>query len=118
MRKIITVVAVASFALCGAGLIVAMATAGPDAPTRDLHSLTAATTPAPAPATVATANVPAPDADPYAVYLAHAPKGAVKLSREDAQIRAYLGCGQKFAPGTIDAALAAAYRPTGICDKG
>lgn len=56
MRKIITTVAVAVFALCGAGLIVAMATAGPDA-TPAAAEAPAATT---APGTVATANVPAP----------------------------------------------------------
>lgn len=56
-------------------------------------------------------------ADPYAVYLATAPAGAVHLSREDAQTRALLGCGQTWAPGTVDAALAAAYRPTGLCGR-
>lgn len=47
--------------------------------------------------------------EPYEVYLALAPKGAPKISREDAQTRALLGCGQAWAPGTIDAALAEAY---------
>ncbi|MGH6693422.1 MAG: hypothetical protein ACREF4_22360 [Gammaproteobacteria bacterium] len=52
---------------------------------------------------------PAGDADPYEVYLEIAPDGALDLSREDAQTRAYLGCGHRFAPGTVDAALAEAY---------
>lgn len=52
---------------------------------------------------------PAAKADPYEVYLKMAPAGAPNLSREDAQARAYLGCGQTFAPGTVDAALAKAY---------
>lgn len=39
------------------------------------------------------------------------------LSREDAQARALLGCGQEWAPGTIDALLAEAYRQLpGFCD--
>ena len=47
--------------------------------------------------------------DPYEVYLKNRPKGSPKLSREDAQARAYLGCGQEWAPGTVDAVLAEAY---------
>jgi hypothetical protein len=47
--------------------------------------------------------------DPYEVYLRNAPPGAPHLTREDAQARAFLGCGQKFAPGTVDAVLADAY---------
>lgn len=65
----------------------------------------------------ATPAATTPAADPYAVYLAHNPDPSLVLSREDAQARAYLGCGQTFAPGTIDAALADAYRPTGLCGK-
>lgn len=53
--------------------------------------------------------------DAYSVYLAHNPRADLILSPEDAQARAYLGCGQQWAPGTVDAALADAYRPTGIC---
>lgn len=53
------------------------------------------------------------DRSNYAWYLEIAPPGAPELSREDAQTRAYLGCGQSWAPGTVDAALAEAYR--GIC---
>ncbi|NIL42922.1 hypothetical protein HCB17_18540 [Salinispora arenicola] len=63
-----------------------------------------------------TSQVPAPEpsaepapADPYEVYLDLAPADAVNLSREDAQARAMLGCGQTWAPGTVDAALAEAY---------
>jgi hypothetical protein len=48
-------------------------------------------------------------ADPYEVYLTLAPKDAPKISHEDAQTRALLGCGQAWAPGTVDAALAEAY---------
>jgi hypothetical protein len=65
----------------------------------------------PAPASLGTAYA----ADPYDEYLLHAPRGAPFMTREDALTRAYLGCGQTFAPGTVDAALAAAYR--GICLK-
>ncbi len=50
---------------------------------------------------------PAP-ADPYEVYLDLAPAGEVELSREGAQTRAMRGCGQTWAPGTVDAALAKA----------
>lgn len=57
---------------------------------------------------------PAPS-DPYQQYLALNPDSDLVLSREDAQARAFLGCGIAWAPGTIDAALAEAYRPTGIC---
>lgn len=53
----------------------------------------------------------APAADPYETYLENAPAGAPKLSREDAQARAMLGCGEKWAPGTVDAVLADAYQP-------
>ena len=56
-------------------------------------------------------------ADPYETYLANAPEmpadwaGEWPLSREDAQARAVAGCGQDWAPGTIDAALQEAYQP-------
>ncbi|WP_262015656.1 hypothetical protein [Micromonospora sp. Mcm103] len=64
-----------------------------------------------APSGPAGSTQPAPKAtaDPYDVYLKLAPKDAPKISREDAQARALLGCGQKWAPGTVDAALAEAY---------
>nr|WP_018217122.1 hypothetical protein [Salinispora vitiensis] len=39
----------------------------------------------------------------------------MELSREDAQTRAYLGCGQPWAPKTVDAALAEAYAE--LCAK-
>lgn len=65
--------------------------------------------PVEAPAPVPSASAP----DPYAVYLRNAPADAPQLSREDAQARAYLGCGMTFAPGTVDAILAEAYE--GIC---
>jgi hypothetical protein len=58
---------------------------------------------------------PALQADPYGVYLASAPTGAKTLTREDAQIRATLGCGHTFAAGTVDKALADAYRPA-VCE--
>jgi hypothetical protein len=66
-----------------------------------------------APAAVATTT---PASDPYAVYLKNNPRADLVLSREDAQTRAILGCGQTFAPGTVDRVLAEAYRPMGICD--
>lgn len=47
--------------------------------------------------------------DPYAAYLAKAPKGEHTLSREDAATRAQLGCGKTWPPGTVDAVLAEAY---------
>jgi hypothetical protein len=46
---------------------------------------------------------------PYDVYLERNPDPSLVLSREDAQTRAMLGCGEKWAPGTIDAVLAEAY---------
>lgn len=49
-------------------------------------------------------------ADPYDVYLRNNPDPALILSREDAQTRAYLGCGTTWAPGTVDAALHDAYQ--------
>jgi len=79
---------------------------------------TPATTPPAGEATTAVKGSPKPSpsaADPYAVYLKIAPKGAVHLSREDAQARALLGCGQDWAPGTVDAALAKAY--ASLCKK-
>lgn len=56
------------------------------------------------------------ECDPYDAYLASNPDPQLVLSREDAQARAYLGCGKTWARGTVDRALADAYRPTGICD--
>lgn len=50
--------------------------------------------------------------DPYQTYLSNNPAGQPVLSREDAQARAYLGCGLTLAPGTIDAVLRDAYNPT------
>lgn len=61
--------------------------------------------PAPAPSNAA----PSSTVDPYDAYQRLAPDGAPNLSREDAQARALLGCGQQWAPGTVDAALATAY---------
>lgn len=49
--------------------------------------------------------------DPYEVYLENNPKPDLILSREDAQTRAYAGCGMKFAPGTVDQVLRDAYKP-------
>ncbi|WP_435120747.1 hypothetical protein [Micromonospora tulbaghiae] len=71
-----------------------------------------------APSGPASSTQPAPKAtaDPYDLYLKLAPKDAPKLSREDAQTRAYLGCGKKWAPGTVDAALAEAYAD--LCKQG
>ena len=67
--------------------------------------------PASTPASTSAPAKPAPtaSADPYEVYLKLAPHGAPNLSREDAQARAYLGCGRSWSPGTVDAALAKAY---------
>lgn len=48
-------------------------------------------------------------ADPYAVYLKNNPEPGHVISREDAQTRALLGCGQQCAPGTVDAVLRDAY---------
>jgi len=52
-----------------------------------------------------------PPPDPYQVYLEHAPAGEPTLSRDDAQTRALLGCGEEWAPDTVDAILADAYEP-------
>lgn len=57
-----------------------------------------------------------PGTGAYEAYLATNPDPTLVLSREDAQARALLGCGQLFAPGTIDAALAEAYGP--LCEEG
>lgn len=58
-------------------------------------------------------NVPATTAaaDPYNHYLELAATipDAPDISRGDAQLRAMLGCGTAWAPGTVDAALALAY---------
>ena len=52
--------------------------------------------------------------EPYEVYLANNPDPSLILSRDDAMARAFLGCGQTWPPGTVDAVLADAYDPT-IC---
>lgn len=59
--------------------------------------------------TAAPATTAAPKVDPYKVYLSKAPKGEKTLSREDAALRASLGCGKTWPPGTVDAVLAEAY---------
>lgn len=69
--------------------------------------------------TVTASSAPTtPAADPYAIYLARNPNPKLVLSRDDAQARALLGCGKTWAAGTVDAVLADAYRPTGICQHG
>ncbi|HEU5304392.1 MAG TPA: hypothetical protein VFU40_07090 [Gemmatimonadales bacterium] len=74
--------------------------------------------PSKTPVPVATSAAhPVPTADPYETYLKANPDPDLILTREDAQLRAYLGCGQTFAPGTIDRVLADAYRPLGICER-
>ncbi len=95
----ITAVAVAALGAGIAGTGLFLAATEEDTPT-------SSTSQAPAPSAE-----PAGDtaADPYEVYLDLAPSGEPTLSREDAQTRAYLGCGQPWAPGTVDAALAEAY---------
>ena len=54
-----------------------------------------------------------PAEDPYEVYLQLAAdipaNDQIELSREDAQLRAMLGCGSASAPGTVDGLLAEAY---------
>lgn len=63
-----------------------------------------------APSTASTPTAAASSTpDPYAVYRANAPKGEPVISREDAAIRAKLGCGVKYAPGTVDDVLQKAY---------
>lgn len=54
--------------------------------------------------------------DPYEVYLRLVDELGItdapnNLTRDDAQLRALLGCGTAWAPGTVDAALAQAYAP-------
>jgi hypothetical protein len=64
------------------------------------------------PATFATTSTARASAA-YAFYLAHNPDPYLVLSREAAQERAYLKCGTKWSPGTVDGVLAKAYK--GIC---
>lgn len=91
-------------ALCAATLVLASGC------TEDTPAPPATSLEPPAPATSSK-----PKADPYEVYLKNAPKGAPELSREDAQTRALLGCGRDWAPGTVDAVLAEAYKE--LCAK-
>ncbi len=72
-------------------------------------STSSSAAPASTTAAAPTEAAPKETVDPYEAYLKLAPKDAPEISREDAQIRALLGCNQKFAPGTVDAALAEAY---------
>jgi hypothetical protein len=60
-------------------------------------------------ATVSTARALAA----YSFYLAHNPDPYLVLSRTAAQERAYLGCGIRWSPSTVDGVLARAYK--GIC---
>lgn len=95
---VITAVAVAALGAGIAGTALYLDATEADTPT---------SSPSQAPA--ASAKPAADTVDPYEVYLDLAPADAVELSREDAQTRALLGCGRKWAPGTVDAALAEAY---------
>jgi hypothetical protein len=63
-------------------------------------------------ATVSTARSSAA----YSFYLARNPDPALVLSREDALARAYLGCGIRWPPATVDGVIAQAYK--GICPSG
>jgi hypothetical protein len=64
------------------------------------------------PATFATTSTARASAA-YAFYVAHNPDPYLVLSRNDAQQRAYFGCGTKWSAGTVDGVLAKAYK--GIC---
>lgn len=100
MIRIAVPAAVAVLALAGCSSSDGTATPGP---------ATTTTTKAGASAPVSTPPT-TPAVDPYDVYLKNAPKGEKTLSREDAALRARLGCGKTYAPGTVDAVLATAYR--------
>ena len=91
------------FRIVIAGLVVVLAGCS----STDAKVPVAVTSQAGTPAPPAISSTPA--VDPYAVYLAHAPKGEPKLSRDDASTRALLGCGKAWPPGTVDAVLQQAY---------
>ena len=83
-------------------------------------------TTAPGQATTAvTEATPSSVQDPYELYLARLPADVEAISREDAQLRAMIGCHMAaFAPGTVDAILQEAYAPLiegwrqqGLCDR-
>lgn len=69
----------------------------------------------PAPTGVPSQSPSAKAYDPYPVYFVNSPRGLKHLTRPQALERAIQGCGQTYPPGTVDAALADAYRPAGIC---
>lgn len=73
----------------------------------------AAGAPASTAAAPATSAPAAAAADPYDEYLRLVDElgitDAPELTRDDAQLRALLGCGTAWAPGTVDAALQQAY---------
>lgn len=98
MHRTAVLAAVAVVALAGCSSSDGTATPGPTTVTKTSASAPASTPPS------------TPAVDPYDVYLKNAPKGEKTLSREDAALRARLGCGKTYAPGTVDAVLAAAYR--------
>lgn len=52
---------------------------------------------------------PSPASDPYEDFLELAPPDAPDLTRDDAQLRAMLGCETDWAPYTTDWALQQAY---------
>jgi len=54
---------------------------------------------------------PADETDAYDLYLEQNPDPELILSREDAQTRAFLGCGTAWSEGTIDAVLQEIYDP-------
>lgn len=99
MRKLVVTIAA----------VLALSACGHPASTTTTSSSTPSST-----ATAAAAPSTTAEVDPYEVYLANNPDPSLVLSREDAQTRAYLGCGTTWAPGTIDRALADAYAAT-VC---
>lgn len=53
--------------------------------------------------------------DPYDMWLDHAPPDAPEMTRDEALVRAQLGCGQDWPPGTTDAILAEVYADYVAC---
>ena len=92
-----------------AAVLALLASCGTDEPDPLLGSATTDVT-APLLLPETTTVTAGPTEDPYELYLSMAPTDAPDISRDDAQLRAMLGCGvDDWAPGSVDAILAVAY---------
>jgi ABC-type amino acid transport substrate-binding protein len=107
-RHLATLAALAALALAGCGNTTTpepATTVTIEADAMPATRVTVTATPAPEVAEIAE------PVDPYEIYLEQNPDPDLILSAEDANTRAFLGCGTAWGEGTVDALLQEAYHP-------